>query len=138
LYEFWISFNNSGNVRNRQDTDFNRINCLTIPTARWVLPTPCGPMKSKPNGGDIRYFATKISPTIFSLLIFFFCAGMMSKFSSSQCSYRCGIFAFARRRSAREPLIQSQRTTPSMPSRETRTQPVSAHAEHIHAFYNGE
>src|SRR5215831_14936138 len=62
----------------------------------------------------------------------------ISKFSNSQCAYRCGIFAVVSRRSDLEPFIHSQRATPSTPSRETRAQPVSPQIEHMPEFYMGE
>src|SRR5262249_13091548 len=61
----------------------------------------------------------------------------ISKFSNSQCAYRCGIFAVVSKRSDLEPLTHSQRATPSTPSRETRAQPVSLHLGHMPAFYMG-
>src|SRR5439155_18670214 len=74
--------------------------------------------------GDIGYSSTNFSAISFAISIVRSRDGSGSKLSSSQCAYRRGIFAFSRRRSARDVLTHSQRVTPSTPSRRTLRQPV--------------
>src|SRR4051812_652006 len=107
--------------------DLSFINCLMIPTARCVLPTPWGPMNNNPNGWDIGNSSTNFSAAIFAFSIERSGDERISKFSSSQCAYRWGILAASSSRPERLFFTQSHRETPSEPSRETRIQPVPPH-----------